>query len=892
MEDTARLSIVRDSTDRLVVEGPVDWAVGQLREALSARGIRVGESTRVEDTPDDGLSVLVAGATSATTQDLLRRADASLPATAESLALVPGRLNGRSVVLATGSDARGLVYAVLELADRVVHRSDPLGMLQLTRPIVEQPANPIRGVMRLFVSDVEDKPWFYDRSFWQHYLSMLVGQRFNRFHLAFGIGHDFLRNVRDAYFLFPYPFLVSVPGHDVRVVGLPEEERERNLRTLRFIGEEASARGLQFQLGLWTHAYEWIDSPDANYTIEGLTSENHASYCRDALRTVLQACPAIGGVTFRVHGESGVPEGSYGFWKTVFDGVVQCGRRIAIDLHPKGVDREMIRVALQTGLPVTLSPKYTAEHMGLPAHQASIRPVEREPSVREGDQFVARLMSRSAGDLRYTRYGYGDFLTEDRDYGVFFRIWPGTQRLLLWGDPSLAAGFGRHGSFGGCLGVEIFEPLSFKGRRGSGAAGGRDAYLDASLRPEVGDWEKYLYTYRLFGRLLYNPDADPETWRRFLRHEFGDAAAPVEVALGSASRILPLVTTAHHPSAANNRFWPEIYSNMPIVDEGRPHPYRDTPSPRRFGTVSALDPALFAGIDEFAEELVRGERSGKYSPLRVARWLMALADTARLQLPEAEARISDRGLPSFRRLAVDVAIQTAIGRFFAQKLRAGVAYALYARTEDPERLREALDAYRFARAAWVEATEHARVYRTDITFGGEPFLRGHWADRLAEIDADIGNLEAVWTRAQAHAAPAVASRQTAAAERRSLDDLDGEPTEAEYLHAPPDVFEPGRPVTIRLDVRPADPRGAPFSVCLHYRHVNQADTDQVLEMNGGAEGYQATIPGDYTDTPYPLLYFFELRNSQGTAWLYPGLSDDLSSQPYFVIRQEANTPWR
>ena len=50
--------------------------------------------------------------------------------------------------------------------------------------------------MRLFVSDVEDKAWFHDRSFWPAYLDMLARHRFNRFNLAFGIGYDFARQLR------------------------------------------------------------------------------------------------------------------------------------------------------------------------------------------------------------------------------------------------------------------------------------------------------------------------------------------------------------------------------------------------------------------------------------------------------------------------------------------------------------------------------------------------------------------------------------------------------------------------------------------------------------------------------------------------------------------------
>src|SRR5205823_9230910 len=113
------------------------------------------------------------------------------------------------------------------------------------------------------------------------------------------------------------------------------------------------------------------------------------------------------------------------------------------------------------------------------------------------------------------------------------------------------------------------------------------------------DWEKYLYEYRTWGRLLYDPNAAADTWRRPLRKHIGRAAAAdVEATLAHASRILSLLTTAHLPSAANNNFWPEVYTNMPITGVGEPGPYGDTPAPKRFGTVSPLDPQLFCTCDE------------------------------------------------------------------------------------------------------------------------------------------------------------------------------------------------------------------------------------------------------------------------------------------------------
>ena len=75
------------------------------------------------------------------------------------------------------------------------------------------------------------------------------------------------------------------------------------------------------------------------------------------------------------------------------------------------------------------------------------------------------------------------------------------------------------------------------------------------------------------------------------------------------------------PSAANAIYWPEIYTNQSIVVENAKDPYNDTPSPKCFGTVSPLDPEMFAGIDEYVDHMA----SAKYSPLEVAGWLEDLA---------------------------------------------------------------------------------------------------------------------------------------------------------------------------------------------------------------------------------------------------------------------------
>jgi len=872
MDTSRRVSIVIDPADPAASCAPARWAATELEQALRARGAAVQMCQRVSQAGASDVCIVAAGSKSALATRLMKQARAVCGDRPEALALLPSNLQGRKVLLACGSDSRGLIYALLELSDRVKHGSDPILALQPGAPIVEQPSNPVRGVMRLFASDVEDKPWYCDREMWPHYLTMIATQRFNRFNLSLGLGYDFLRRVTDAYFLFPYPFLLSVPGYTVRAAGLPDAERERNLDMLKFIGEQTVARGLQFQLGLWMHGYEWIDSPNANYTIEGLTRARHAAYCRDALRLLLQTCPAIGGVTLRTHGESGVDEGSYDFWRTVFDGVATCGRRVEIDLHPKGLDQTMLDNAKRAGQPITVSPKFWAEHLGMPYHQADIRELE---VPKEGKQ-TSRLMNLSEGSRSFMRYGYGDLLREDRSWSVIHRVWPGSQRLLMWGDPAAAAACSKAFRFCGSDGAEIMEPLSFKGRRGSGLAGSRTAYADTALVPRW-DWQKYEYTYRLWGRLLYNSESDPDPWRRCLRTQLGKAAGNLESALASASRILPIITTAHLPSAANNNYWPEMYANQSLIDGANRGSYSDTPSPKVFGNVSPLDPQLFSRINDFADELLEGQRGGKYSPLEVAAWLDGFADAAYKQLALGAAAASDQQQPDYRRLAPDVSIQAGLGRFFAAKFRAAVLYRIFEKTGERAALQSATEQYRLARAAWAELSAAAQgVYLKDVTVGELPQLRGHWQDRLPAIDRDINLL--------AEKLNGIESAHTRASVALLINEVLAGSASRPVLkcrHTPPSRFAPAQPLEIRLSV------DEPIkSVRLYYRHVDQAERFNTTEMHVDGGKCYAAIPAAYAGADYPLQYYFEVKTTAGRALLWPGFSKELTNQPYYVIRRE------
>jgi len=889
-----RVCVIVDPENSTAASMPTMRAIAHLGEALGAKGVKHEIVRSTEAAEGAGLCIVLANTDSRLAKGFSVGERLKI---AESLRMTPGRVGKMPAVLVSASDPRGFVYSLLDLAERVRCGDDPFRSLQLTNPIEEKPANQIRSVSRYFCSELEDKPWYYDREFWGAYLDHLVESRFNRFTFAFGLEYDFPRGVTDDYFHFVYPYLVEVPGYSqVRVMelatadgvrlatpkALSTAEREKNLETLRFVAAETAARGLQFQLGIWTHAYQWTDSPDAYHRIEGLPPDNHARYCRDALAVILRECPQIQGLTMRVHGESGIPEGSYDFWRTVFEAIARAGRTIEIDMHAKGVDEKMIDIAVATGMPVKLGAKYSAEHQSLGYQQADIRSLEiPHGTLSKTDESLFRF---SSGSRSFTRYGYADFLRQGARYKLWFRLWPGTQRHLLSADPEMAAAYGRTASFCGATGLDLMEPLTFKGREGSGQPGGRCAYADSSLSPRQ-DWQKYDLYYRVWGRKLYNPDADPETWRRAMRADFGAGTEATENSLAHASRILPLLTSAHLPSASNHDLWYELPTNMPIVEGSGPSPYGDTPIPKIFGNVSPLDPQMFSTVAEYAKSLIYREPSAKYSPIDVARWVEQCVDTAKHWLNAAAGTVRARGGGAFRRIEEDVLIQIGLGSFFAHKLRSAVLYDVFQQSGDTSAGDAALEHYQEAREAWAMMAERAKnVYRANVSYGSIPKRSGHWLDRLPGIDSDLAAMRTTIQRNKAE----TISRRSASREMNAIVGKLPLAILVKCSHTPPDRFTRGGELKLRLlisGVSSGEGTKSVRSVRLRYRHVNQAERWNVLDLNGEDGPYAATIPPEYTRSDFGLEYYFELADAGGVKWMYPGFDKVLSNQPYFAIVQ-------
>jgi hypothetical protein len=286
---------------------------------------------------------------------------------------------------------------------------------------------------------------------------------------------------------------------------------------------------------------------------------------------------------------------------------------------------------------------------------------------------------------------------------------------------------------------------------------------------------------------------------------------------------------------------------------------------------------LFLTINEFASELIKGERSGKYTPVEVAQWIEDYSDTAEKSLMQAEKVVKNKKSAEYRRISIDIAAVINLGRFFGAKFRAGVLYGIFEQSSDPKALEESLKYYRKARGFWADLVNLTKdVYKPDITIGENPVIRGHWSDRLPAIDEDIDFMTKISER----------TKETNSTQkenvRLAIMQANGRPVRPSGIckHIIPGGFKVGQdhPVEISFDKKPG-------SVFLHYRHVNHAERFESVLMKGTGNTFRAEIPASYTDTAYPLQYYFEVKNEAENAFLHPGFTADLTNQPYFVLHK-------
>ena len=803
---------------RLVVDTALPpaarWALDELTRVLRARG----ESPEITSAPGVGPAFVIglAGGSPAV-EDGLARGGVRCPAAAESLVLQPLAGGG---FLVCGRDERGLTYALLEAARAVELAPPRADAFAAIAPAVQSPQLAWRSMQLFLCNRRLEEAWFYDDGFWEEYLGRLARCRYNNLSLTFG--HQI------AYLSPPYPFLLEVPGFpQVRPIGFTAEERSRHLEMLVRVAGLTRGRGLHFTFGVWSqHAHDYGDP-----MVEGLTPEILAAYNAAGLARLLDSCPGIDGVQFRMNSESGVAEDRQAeYYEPQFRAVAGCGRPVRLDLRAKGLTDDTIRLARELVPETMVSTKHWCEHLGLPYPMPAIQRLDRN---------------------NYRRYGTWDLLRKPRSFPLIHRLWSaGSQRVLLWGDPEWVRRFARSCTFGGD-GFEVMAPLTNKGVRDEGPPW--PVSTDPAFASPAAEHGRHWMFHLLFGRLGYDPDSDPEVWRRELRHRFGGAAASVEELYRIGGRILPLLTVVLQHSASLWTFWPERYAGRGLEEDARTEP---------------SDPTRFYGIDEYVGDALGGRLCGKWTPPQVAGHLRRIAAEVRGILSGLSG---DPGEPELRHTLLDFTLLTHLAEYHACRLLAAVHLAFHRKAGDCHRLPDVRELLLQARDHWSALSSAAEgAYGGDLVFGfREKGHTGHWRDDLAVVERDLAAIDALL------------AEQPESGSSAPVPFPGGEvhPDPPQVAFVPPACATAGRDLELHIRCESPTPR---FIRCFH-RIAHQALDFDSIDMRPAGDGHSAVIPGQAIDPAWDLMVFFEFGFGDGRATRWP---DWRIGTPYFVIRTE------
>ncbi|MBE3063615.1 MAG: hypothetical protein IMZ69_01190, partial [Spirochaetes bacterium] len=610
----------------IVVDGapgpPAAFGLSRLERALKEKGISLAQKGSLAQAVTPRVLLIGTASDSPVISALAGQGKVVVPGGKEGLVVKHLTEAGRNVLVIAGSDERGLMYALLEIARQIEGLPKGAAVFDAVKDVSEKPAVPVRSMAVFLHSADDEKEWYYSEDYWRGYFAMLAENRWNTFNLVFSHQTPYLAPM--------YPFHVAVEEYpDVKAIGLTEAQREKNLAMLRFISSLARDRGLEFTLSVWQQIAWEKDSPGRGQDsmVSGYNRKNMTDYTYRALTKLLRECPGITGLQLRLNYESGInfDEQTAFFKNGVFRAAREAGRPILIEIRDIGLLRETLEAAVETKLPVRVSHKYWAEHMVFPYHPA---------------RFI-------------WTYSYGDWLKYPRLADQIYQVWNlGSHRLLLWGDPEFVRRFAPTTTLGESVGFEMCAPLS---QKGFGNAPGAWRIFRSPER-EYYDWEyqRYWGTYLLFGRLTYNPAAGEEIWIRELDRRFGPQAAPsIARAYRSGSQVVSLIAAM----AINNHnmgAWPE-------KDMGGLINY--------YLHLMPYDKARIRQFLEYVDDELAGRTSGRLSPEAVAARLEAVAAETEGALDMARRSIVT-GQKEFWATDMDFRILSGMARYFAQKIRA------------------------------------------------------------------------------------------------------------------------------------------------------------------------------------------------------------------------------
>jgi hypothetical protein len=642
-----------------------------------------------------------------------------------SLAVQPARMEpeafsiipqGKAITI-YGGDYRGLVYGALALAEHLCNGVS----LEFIEAEEHKPNLMFRGIKYNLPwetyrpSSALDQHYetARDLKYWEAFLDMMVVNRFN---------------VISLWNLHPYTFMIK-PKNFPEASPWTEQELSEWQHLYRKIFRMAKERALDTYIVHWNIFVSKVfaEAHDVakqnfypHYYVPGDTSEVVRRYLRESVKQVLEEYPNLDGIGIS-HGEG-------------MAGMTPLQRQ-------QWVDDVLIAGMLEADRPVKLIHRvpFSSGTSSAPGVSKNVEEVTRAAMERLGDRFEGPIWveikfnwshGHSTPKLEKVHGGkLGDtyFVPKPENYKITWQIRNEDFFALRWGVPDFIrkhiAENGRADYVGGYfIGSETYIPAL--------------DYFTAITEKVDWTWafERQWLFYKLWGRLLYDPETPDEVFQAEFNRRYGKKGENLLKAYALASK-----TQLRLASLYDSRWDFTLYSEGFLALQGDSTKYISVDRLIEQPTMGSE----YISVGEYVEKLLN---KSEFDAERITPVLLAdllIRDNG--QALELVKNIDTAGNPSLMYEVADIQTWANLGLHLAEKLRGAIALQIFRLTGWESEKQKAIRHLEQALKYWDEVIKITRpIYRDmRLTHYNHNFFTAndnnlfHWSLIRNEVAKDV-----------------------------------------------------------------------------------------------------------------------------------------------------------
>jgi hypothetical protein len=546
--------------------------------------------------------------------------------------------------IVTGSDASGVLYGELELADRIrAAKALPDGIDDM-----EHPALKLRGTcigmqkQEITYEDAEydypytpqNFPFFYDKGAWTKYLDMLAEERYNTLYLWNG---------------HPFTSLLKLPKYP-EAQELPTAQLDENIAMFKWLTAEADRRGIWVLQGFYNiHlSHTFARAHHLPYHLSAPTAEASA-YTRYAIAEFVREYPHAG--LMMTLGEALSPRyGAEWLTQTIIPGVQDGLKELGITAEPPIVVRAHatdIDAVMKAAPPLYANIDTMFKWNGESLTWTNVRgPVLDRFKMLAESSNVAIANAHLLSNLEPFRWGDPDFIRQT--VTNFQRI--------------------------GIAGLHLY-PLRYWDW----------PYAGDNTQPKLEQTDRDWIWFEAWGRYAWNPNRDPEK-----EHAYWSARFAERFGSGEAGEKLLAAYTLAGP--CQPRLLPRIgitEGNRQALTLGMTMP--QLIDPERFNPAVTLwtgDAPDGERLKDYVAAEVKKEPHHGETPIGVSDEAVEASRQA-LAAAQAAGPFVTRNKDEYERIVNDMTAISLLMRFYDAKTKAAEQVLLYGYDHDAAHLRDA-----------------------------------------------------------------------------------------------------------------------------------------------------------------------------------------------------------